>query len=61
MVAAHFNKDISIASRHRTAAAQAQSLANAQKIAITVPFRDFGAELIVGVITGPQTLTFLAE
>lgn len=61
MVATRFNQDISIASRHKAAAMQAQALANRQKMAITVRLRDFGAELVVGVITGRNTLTFLPE
>ena len=61
MVATRFNQDISIAARHKAAAMQAQALANRQRMAITVRLRDFGADLIVGVVTGPHTLTFLPE
>lgn len=61
MVATRFNQDITIATRHRTAAEEAQRLANARHLAVTLRIRDFGAELLMGVGTGCNTLTIAVQ
>ena len=61
MVATRFNQDLSLATKNRAAAALAQQTANQKHVPITMRRTRAGVDLLIGIVPGPNTLTFLPD
>jgi desulfoferrodoxin (superoxide reductase-like protein) len=61
MVATRFNQDLSLATKNRTAAAVAQKIANDKHQPVTMRRTNAGVDVLVGIIAGPNTLTFFPD